>query len=118
MGSRANVILAITKKAYVASVLKEDFPVMLKAEPKADGDAMYWSFEQIFWDRRVPEVAKLIDYLSALDDENEEPDTEPTHGGVELWDEGMSDTFGDPSHFGIWVVQHIESPFDKKESTT
>lgn len=115
MGNRATVIIGVAKDAYVTTcLLTGGLPKLLQETPKIVGTAVYWRFEGYRWETSDPDVAAVYEFFQRLDDlayDNEV--TGPQYGGVELWDEGMNESFGDPSEFGIWVIQHIESPLDE-----
>ena len=124
MGSRAEVVIAIDKKAYALSIIAGNIPLLLdadKAVSKAEDKAIYWHWPTIQWYYEDAKIKAVEDYLAGLEEIEVEGESykETPYGlcriGEELED---FETEGDPYLYDIYPVRTIEFPGDSQKAIT
>jgi hypothetical protein len=106
VGYRSNVVIALTKEAYLdAALINSKLPQILKEEQYEINElGMYWLFRQNKWYESYPEVAEVMNFLETLDmDAYAFLRVGETSGDIEEQ--------GSPIDFDISYFTVIETPF-------
>lgn len=113
--------IGIHKQAFLKFQLLNEVPPLLFYLPgKAHGDTLYWNFRDLEWNSAKPEIEEFfrkleresaIDiFISSSKSIHVPLYTKDCFGAIRLTANQDTQLWGNPSEYGLQLVNHIELP--------